>query len=461
MPGRRTRQSRRRQPDPFTDISDEENVAVANITSDEDQGTAGIALSHKPEEINTEDTGNEEGLALNQTLKWLAETMMAMQSTFETSLTAIKMATSPFTDKETWKTWFSRFETVADRCRWGHEERLDQLLPRLQGKAGEFVLDQLTKRERNNYKILVRELNNRYRVIESSKTYAAQFSRRNQKPSESVEEYAAELKRLYDKAHKRRDTYTRTEDLLRKFFDGVYNEKASFEVEFHKDPKNIDEAVFHVVNYIETKRMPNRRIEDDDQNARKMRKVEAEQCSDASENEWQDEDFIKNHNSVRAVNTVNKEKNKQRTEVSNESQSAEGVDDEMKDILVKACEQITSRMNKSPTNLDDRRCYTCNEVGHISRNCPLRNQSHNCNMDGQRLEGRGNSMNDSNGTEGEMTLVIPGTFLMDNMHMVEPLAHITSLERKLLLLVGFLQDRTILLVKRLLMEIYEALELLK
>ena len=39
----------------------------------------------------------------------------------------------PFSGKEEWKVWFSRFEAVAER------RRLDNLLPRLQGKAGYFI----------------------------------------------------------------------------------------------------------------------------------------------------------------------------------------------------------------------------------------------------------------------------------------------------------------------------------
>lgn len=70
---------------------------------------------------------------------------------------------------------------------------------------------------------------------------------------ERIEEYAADLKRLYDKAHKYRDTRTRGEDLLRKCFDGLNNQKAGFEVEYHKESTDIDEGVFHVVNYIETR----------------------------------------------------------------------------------------------------------------------------------------------------------------------------------------------------------------
>ena len=107
-----------------------------------------------------------------------------------------------FTGKEPWDVWFNRFTEVADRRRWSEEDRLDEILPRLQGAAGEFVFGQFRREVRGNYSQLVSELNSRFRVVVTKKTYGAQFSHRSQKPSESVEEYAAELKRLYDKAHK-------------------------------------------------------------------------------------------------------------------------------------------------------------------------------------------------------------------------------------------------------------------
>ena len=94
---------------------------------------------------------------------------------------------------------------MADRRRWSNEDRLDELLPRLQGTAGEFVFGQLRRDVRSNYAQLVSELNSRFRVVVTKKTYGVQFSHRNMKTNESVEEYAAELKRLYDKAHANRD----------------------------------------------------------------------------------------------------------------------------------------------------------------------------------------------------------------------------------------------------------------
>ena len=157
----------------------------------------------------------------------------------------------PFTGKETWRVWFNRFDEIASRQGWSTGDKLDELLPRLQGIAGEFVFDQLTREIRSNYKLLIKELDSRFRVVETHKTYAASFSNRNQKQGETVEEYCAELKKLYSKAHPYRDAVTREEDLLRRFFDGLLDDKTRVQVEFVKDPKTIDEAVDAVVGFME------------------------------------------------------------------------------------------------------------------------------------------------------------------------------------------------------------------
>jgi hypothetical protein len=123
-----------------------------------------------------------------------------------------------FTGREDWQVWIARFETIADRYHWNDEDRLDQLLPRIEGQAAQFLFGQLPKAVLKNYREVVKEMHYRFRVVETSRAYAAKFSRRNQKPGETAEDYAADLKMLYDKAHGFRDRQTREEDLVRKFF---------------------------------------------------------------------------------------------------------------------------------------------------------------------------------------------------------------------------------------------------
>lgn len=159
----------------------------------------------------------------------------------------------PFTGNEDWAVWLTRFEAIAERKGWSESQMLDQLLPRLDGQAAEFVFSQLHASVLHNYRELKTELSNRYRVIETARLYASRFSRRAQRINETAEQFAAELKVLYDKAHGYRDKKTRDEDLVRRFLDGLRENEVRFAVEYNKEPQTIDEAVFHVVNYIQTR----------------------------------------------------------------------------------------------------------------------------------------------------------------------------------------------------------------
>jgi hypothetical protein len=153
-----------------------------------------------------------------------------------------------FTGSEDWVVWITRFEAIAQRWGWTENEMLDQLLPRIEGHAANFVFSQLHLSLLHSYRDLKVELNNRYRTIETPRLFASKFSKRSQKVGETAEEFAAELKVLYDKAHGFRDRKTRDEDLVRRFLDGLRDDEIRFAVEYGKEPETVDEAVFHVVN---------------------------------------------------------------------------------------------------------------------------------------------------------------------------------------------------------------------
>ena len=95
---------------------------------------------------------------------------------------------------------------------------------------------------RNNVDTLLGELGYRFRRVETARTFGSKFSNSAQKPGETVEDFGAELKTLYDKAHPNRDGQTRQEDLLRRFLDGLFDEGTRMQVEFVKEPMDIDES---------------------------------------------------------------------------------------------------------------------------------------------------------------------------------------------------------------------------
>ncbi|CAG2225065.1 unnamed protein product [Mytilus edulis] len=157
-----------------------------------------------------------------------------------------------FTGKEKWEVWINRFEAVANLQNWDNRTKLGELLTRLQGEAGDFVFDQLNSKTLKNYSKLATELKNRFGVFENKRAYKVQFNRRTQKPNEDTADYAAELKRLYDKAYSNRHAKIRQEDLLQRFLMGLSDTEARIYLELHKDPKTIEEAVQEVITYKET-----------------------------------------------------------------------------------------------------------------------------------------------------------------------------------------------------------------
>lgn len=277
----------------------------------------------------------------------------------------------PFTGKEAWDVWITRFETIARRYGWNQEEKLNHLLPCIDGEAAHFVYSQLTPIALDNYNALVREMQSRFRVIETPRAFATMFSRRMQRHGESVESYAAELKRLYDKGHGCRDSKIRDEDLVRRFLDGLLDEEARFEVEFHKDPTNIDDAVFHIVNFQQTKRPAygDRK----NKHVRQMRDdLEEDHVFRVPESDSVKKQVLKQE-------TINQDTQKR------EKHMASPQEELLKQILerLENLEQgrntRRARGNGSQTAKPrgPKECYNCHKSGHFARNCPDRTVSEN------------------------------------------------------------------------------------
>ena len=70
-----------------------------------------------------------------------------------------------FTAQEPWTVYYNRFKSVAKLEGWTDREKLRELSPRLQGKAGEFVYDQLRSDVREDFRSFVHELKHRSRKV--------------------------------------------------------------------------------------------------------------------------------------------------------------------------------------------------------------------------------------------------------------------------------------------------------
>ena len=163
----------------------------------------------------------------------------------------VKLPAFTGTSSDSWKVWFARFMTVADLYNWDEPTRLSELVQRLQGTAAEFVFDEIPPEIIGNFSSLVHVLGLRFQTVETNKTFRVQFSKRVLRVGKSVEDFSAELKRLYDKAYPGRNPEMRRQLLLQQFLGGLRDKQARFAVEYFKESSSLEDALHNVITYME------------------------------------------------------------------------------------------------------------------------------------------------------------------------------------------------------------------
>ena len=101
------------------------------------------------------------GVPVNAHTKYAATPRLAHEK-------AVKLPA--FTGKESWKVWYNRFNTIAQLNTWNETTKLNQLLPRLEGDAWEFVFGEHPQEITCNFRKLIEELESPFRMVETHKT---------------------------------------------------------------------------------------------------------------------------------------------------------------------------------------------------------------------------------------------------------------------------------------------------
>ena len=101
---------------------------------------------------------------------------------------------------ETIDDWLERFNLIATTCNWSPQYKMANLVMRLGGQAFAFY-QSCPASKRTNYDLLVEELRKRFTPVRIQSVQTSLFHERKQGKTESVDQYAQELRRLFSRAY--------------------------------------------------------------------------------------------------------------------------------------------------------------------------------------------------------------------------------------------------------------------
>ena len=193
-------------------LKERQNVTEENFKGDELETVESVVsptVSHGPSEMFSLVDRNETSSETNPEVPKPVEVPKPLVTTeFHPSPVPMLNQLPPITrfsgeeqpDGETFQDWLEQFESVAQLGGWNNHAKLVNLSTRLRGSAYSFYRS-CTVEQRNDYKLLVEQLTKRFTPVQIQPIQSQLFHDRQQKPKETVDEYAEALKKLFVKAY--------------------------------------------------------------------------------------------------------------------------------------------------------------------------------------------------------------------------------------------------------------------
>ena len=241
---------------------------------------------------------------------------------------------------EDFKRAWTRFELVAEAKNWNEDKRKVIVPTLLRGKLVDIYIN-IDEETRGNLQNLKKELMRQAGLVRDPLTAGQSFMSRRQGPSESVSDFAADLKKLFVESYP--DEQTTSAILLQRFLTGLLP-NISRQLLLKGKPTSLEAAVVDA------------------------RDIEFAFAFEPPQDEQQD------------INVVHNKPVPTTTEAQKLQSVLEQVTKRLETLETKLEASSKSNQRYNPQRLrsvrqqfrnPDRVCWLCGEVGHIRRQCPL------------------------------------------------------------------------------------------
>lgn len=239
-----------------------------------------------------------------------------------------------------WESFISSFRNLAATCGWEESEQRVRLLACLRGDAADFVFQQLAPDDIADFVNLISALEHRFAARKTPSTFVSQLELRRLGQRESIADYAADIRRLTTFGYPTADAATREMIGTRHFLRGLGDSSMAMAIGM-REPATLQEAreIAERFHHLQ---------EESGRGARQIRSVSA-----TSEDAVNNEKYIELRRRIISI-------------------------DERIEQLTKLFQQpprddperpVRQPREQQPRDRPPPRCYNCQKLGHLARNC--------------------------------------------------------------------------------------------
>ena len=250
-----------------------------------------------------------------------------------------------------WKDFIVHFEQVSSWNKWSYHEQGQQLVMCLRGEAQKLLGD-LTVEQRSDYESLKSILTKRFNPLELVIAHRCEFRSRRRKSGESPSDYGYSLRRLGCLAFPDMTYKDREINVLEQFINGIGNSAIHDHVIFHH-PQSLEAAISLATEF--------EAVKGSQLTMSKPVKLEGVNIVQA-----------KSDSNSQQTDTL---QNKHQQDSSLEPKSLNELFKTLESCVEKLSKSI-NRANRGGKKHSGKRsyieCYNCHKLGHMARDCSLR-----------------------------------------------------------------------------------------